>query len=56
MPSAVAAVQPVPNILHVPNNGREARSYLAHIVDNYDKLADWTVFSQVSSLLSLLCI
>mmetsp|Transcript_63854 Transcript_63854/g.113921 ORF Transcript_63854/g.113921 Transcript_63854/m.113921 type:complete len:420 (-) Transcript_63854:97-1356(-) len=28
------------------NVGREAHTYLHHIVHNYDKLADWTVFTQ----------
>lgn len=29
-----------------PNVGREHYSYITHILDNYDKLADLTVFSQ----------
>eukprot|EP00667_Euglena_gracilis_P002388 EG_transcript_2389 len=29
-----------------PNVGREGGTFLQHIVDNYDQLADWTVFSQ----------
>eukprot|EP00667_Euglena_gracilis_P001835 EG_transcript_1835 len=29
-----------------PNVGREGGTFLQHIVDNYDELADWTVFSQ----------
>jgi len=28
------------------NVGRESQTYLKHIVDNYDRLADWTVFTQ----------
>lgn len=30
----------------LPNVGREAHTYLHHIVKNYDQLADWTVFTQ----------
>merc|ERR1719463_1003814 len=30
----------------LPNVGRESQTYLHHIVNNYDDLADWTVFSQ----------
>eukprot|EP00667_Euglena_gracilis_P003928 EG_transcript_3941 len=29
-----------------PNVGREGGTFLRHIVENYDKLAEWTVFSQ----------
>jgi len=39
MPRA-AAVQ------HLPNVGRESHTYLKHIVDNYERLSDWTVFTQ----------
>ena len=28
----------------LPNVGREQHAYLAHVVRNYDSLADWTVF------------
>tara|TARA_B100002019_G_C21250449_1_gene590837 strand:- start:69 stop:2060 length:1992 start_codon:yes stop_codon:yes gene_type:complete len=42
-----------PNILsrinelrHLPNVGREGHTYLNHIVENYDKLADITFFTQ----------
>lgn len=34
------------DVQRLPNVGREAHSYLSHIVKNYDKLADWTVFTQ----------
>jgi hypothetical protein len=34
--------------VRIPNLGREAGSYLHHIVHNYDNLADWTVFYQGS--------
>jgi hypothetical protein len=34
------------SIQHVPNVGRETHTYLHHIVQNYERLADWTVFSQ----------
>lgn len=30
----------------LPNVGRESHTYLHHIVENYDSLPDWTVFSQ----------
>lgn len=30
----------------LPNVGRESHTYLHHIVHNYHRLADWTVFSQ----------
>ncbi|CAE8636331.1 unnamed protein product [Polarella glacialis] len=30
----------------LPNVGRESHTYLNHIVKNYDKLADWTVFTK----------
>jgi hypothetical protein len=30
----------------LPNVGREGHTYLWHVVNNYDALADWTVFSQ----------
>ncbi|GAB3756715.1 DUF3431 domain-containing protein [Spirosoma pomorum] len=32
--------------LPLPNVGREAHTYLHHIVSRYDSLADWTVFCQ----------
>jgi hypothetical protein len=28
------------------NVGRESHTYLSHIVENYERLADWTVFTQ----------
>jgi len=34
--------------LPLPNVGRESHTFLHHIVHNYDKLADWTVFSQAT--------
>jgi hypothetical protein len=30
----------------LPNMGREGGTFLTHIVSNYDKLAEWTVFTQ----------
>lgn len=33
----------------LPNVGRESHSFLHHIVQNYDELADWIVFSQASA-------
>ncbi|MBO9637275.1 MAG: DUF3431 domain-containing protein [Siphonobacter aquaeclarae] len=32
--------------ISLPNTGREAHTYLTHIVDRYDSLADYTVFCQ----------
>ena len=32
--------------IQLPNIGREAHTYLHHIVDRYDSLADWTIFCQ----------
>jgi len=36
----------LPGRIHLPNVGREGHTFLYHIVNNYDNLADWTVFSQ----------
>lgn len=33
-------------VRHLPNRGREAGTYLDHIVQNYDSLAQWTYFVQ----------
>jgi len=35
-----------PDAVRLDNVGREGHSYLSHIVQNYDNLAKWTVFSQ----------
>lgn len=32
--------------IHLPNIGREAHTYLYHIIHNYDKLADINIFTQ----------
>jgi len=32
--------------LYLPNIGREAHTYLHHLVSRYDTLADWTIFCQ----------
>lgn len=37
---------PVPTSLSLPNVGREAHTYLHHIVSRYDDLAELTVFAQ----------
>jgi hypothetical protein len=38
---------PVPTAIPLPNNaGREAHTYLHHIITRYDSLADWTIFCQ----------
>merc|ERR1719440_887988 len=33
----------------LPNLGRESHTYLHHIVENYDQLPEWTVFSQAGA-------
>jgi hypothetical protein len=33
----------------LPNVGREGHTFLAHIVDRYDTLAEWTVFTQAAA-------
>lgn len=38
--------QLTPNQIALPNIGREAHTYLTHIVNNYDNLAQLTIFSQ----------
>jgi len=43
-PALIEQVRAVP----LPNVGRESHTYLWHIVQNYDKLAPWTVFTQGS--------
>jgi len=35
--------------IHLPNVGREGHTYLHHIVKNYDRLAEWTVFTQAQA-------
>lgn len=35
-----------PRAIRLPNIGREAHTYLHHIVERYDSLADWTIFCQ----------
>ena len=34
------------NVIYLPNVGREGHTYFTHIYDNYDKLAEFTVFLQ----------
>jgi len=41
-------VQPA-GCVALPNVGREGHTYLHHIVNNYENLADWTVFSQAGA-------
>ena len=36
----------IPNSISLHNVGRESHTYLYHIVNNWDKLADRTVFFQ----------
>lgn len=33
------------SLFHLPNVGKNDHTYLHHIVENYDSLADWTVFT-----------
>jgi hypothetical protein len=40
---------PVAGCVPMENIGREGHTYLKHIVDNYENLADWTVFSQAGA-------
>lgn len=35
-----------PDALPLPNVGREAHTYLHHLVSRYDTLAEWTIFCQ----------
>ncbi|RIV23700.1 DUF3431 domain-containing protein [Fibrisoma montanum] len=37
---------PYPGAVPLPNVGREAHTYLHHLVTRYDSLAEWTVFCQ----------
>lgn len=37
---------PIAGAIPLPNIGRETHTYLHHIVNNYDKLADYTIFLQ----------
>eukprot|EP00466_Bigelowiella_natans_P010339 jgi/Bigna1/130770/aug1.12_g5478 len=40
---------PPPSAVEIlPNVGRESHTFLHHIIKNYEKLADWTVFSQAA--------
>lgn len=36
----------LPNTIRLPNVGKEGHTYYKHICDNYDNLADYTVFLQ----------
>jgi len=38
--------EPLPGAIQLPNTGREAHTYLHHIVSRYDQLADCTLFLQ----------
>lgn len=33
-------------VIALPNVGREAHTYLHHLINRYDSLADWTIFCQ----------
>jgi hypothetical protein len=37
---------PIPNSIELPNIGREAHTYLYHILQNYNELDDYTAFLQ----------
>merc|ERR1719456_2228285 len=41
--------QQVSGCVPLENVGREGHTYLHHIVQNYENLADWTVFSQAGA-------
>ncbi|KAJ3191575.1 hypothetical protein HK101_007589 [Irineochytrium annulatum] len=43
---AIESAIPSAVVRTLPNLGREGGTYLRHIVDNYDTLADWTLFTQ----------
>jgi hypothetical protein len=47
IPSPINAPQNA-SIINLPNIGREADTYLTHIINNYDNLADITIFCQGS--------
>lgn len=38
--------QPTENSIVLPNIGRESHTYIYHIVNNYNKLQEWTAFTQ----------
>lgn len=38
--------KPAENSIVLPNVGRESHTYLCHIVNNYHKFQEWTVFTQ----------
>jgi hypothetical protein len=38
-----------PDCTRLPNVGRESHTYLHHVVERYDSLAGWTVFSQAGA-------
>jgi len=40
---------PVPGCVPLENVGREGHTYLHHITENYENLAEWTVFSQAGA-------
>ena len=37
------------SLQQLPNVGRESHTYLHHIVDNYERLAQWSVFMQIET-------
>jgi len=43
----------IPESINLPNVGREAHTFIHHIVDNYNKLADITVFTQGNPFLHI---
>jgi hypothetical protein len=43
-------IPPNATIIKLPNIGRESHTYLYHIIENYDKLADKTIFCQGDSI------
>ncbi|CAE8707562.1 unnamed protein product [Polarella glacialis] len=46
LPSVMQEFGTAADVRRLPNVGREAHTYLSHIVNKYDGLAQWTVFTQ----------
>lgn len=42
------SLPPTVRIIKLPNVGRESHTYLHHIIENFDALADFTVFTQAN--------
>jgi len=44
--TSIAWMQYGARVAYLPNVGREAQTYIWHIVNNYDRLSEWTTFTQ----------